>query len=104
VGKNRLSLRWAGKAIAYILLCLGVIALFRVSAPRPASGKIAVDDFVEYWSAGRLSLKGAYTYSPGELLALERQAGWRYGEPTPMWNPPWTLPLIMPFGIFDYPR
>lgn len=58
---------------------------------------------MEYWSAGRLSLNGGCTYSPGELLSLERQAGWGYGKPTPMWNPPWTLPLIMPFALFDYP-
>ncbi len=99
---DRLSLPLAGKVIAFILLCVGLIALFRLAPPFRA-GKIAVDDFVEYWAAGRLSLHGAYTYSPKELLVLEQRAGWRYGDPTPMWNPPWTLPLVMPFGIFDYP-
>ena len=98
---DRLSRPLVGKVIAFILLCASVIVLFRF-APLLSAGKTSVDDFVEYWSAGRLSLKGAYTYTPGELLALERQAGWRYDDPTPMWNPPWTLPLIMPFGIFDY--
>jgi hypothetical protein len=61
------------------------------------------DDFVEYWSAGRLNLMGENPYSPEKLFQLQKQAGSIYVEPIMMWNPPWTLTLIMPFGLLDYP-
>jgi hypothetical protein len=61
------------------------------------------DDFVEYWSAGRLNLMGENPYSPEKLFQLQKQAGSIYVDPIMMWNPPWTLTLIMPFGLMDYP-
>ena len=60
------------------------------------------DDFVEYWSAGRLNLMGENPYSPEKLFQLQKQAGSIYVEPIMMWNPPWTLTFIMPFGLMDY--
>jgi len=56
------------------------------------------DDFVEYWAAGRLALHGEDPYSPPKLLELERQAGRDTDEAIMMWNPPWTLPVVMPLG------
>jgi hypothetical protein len=56
------------------------------------------DDFVEYWAAGRLCLHGQDPYSPPLLLDLERQAGRDTDEAVMMWNPPWTLPVVMPLG------
>ena len=56
------------------------------------------DDFVEYWAAGRLCLTGGDPYSPGQLLPLERVAGRATDEAVMMWNPPWTLPVVMPIG------
>jgi len=56
------------------------------------------DDFVEYWAAGRLALNGEDPYSPPKLLELERLAGRDTDEAIMMWNPPWTLPVVMPLG------
>lgn len=56
------------------------------------------DDFVEYWAAGRLNLHGQNPYDGDLLLPLERQAGRDTAEPVMMWNPPWTLTLVMPVG------
>ncbi len=56
------------------------------------------DDYVEYWAAGRLQLAGADPYSPELLLPLERAAGRPTDDAVMMWNPPWTLPYVMPFG------
>lgn len=87
--------------LAVLLLGVCLIALFRLS-PQLMRGEI-VEDFMEYWTAGRLNLVGANPYSPEQFVPLATTgwpAAWR---PIMMWNPPWTLPLIMPFGILDYP-
>lgn len=57
---------------------------------------------MEYWAAGRLLAHGGNPYSPEELLALQQPAGWTDAVPVIMWNPPWSLPLTLPFGLFDY--
>lgn len=56
------------------------------------------DDFVEYWAAGRLALTGGDPYAPEQLLPLEQGAGRATDEAVMMWNPPWTLPVVMPIG------
>jgi len=61
-----------------------------------------INDFVEYWAAAKLLLAGGNPYSPTELLSMERSVGWSTPETLVMWNPPWTLPLILPLGMFDY--
>lgn len=57
-------------------------------------------DFVEYWSAARVHLRGGDPYSGEQLLPLQREA---LGEPDrtlaiSLWTPPWTLPLYWPCG------
>jgi hypothetical protein len=56
------------------------------------------DDYVEYWAAGRLNLYGHNPYSPELLLPLEQHAGRDTDQAIMMWNPPWTLPFLMPLG------
>jgi hypothetical protein len=73
--------------------------------PAPAGSSptwLDVDDFVEYWAAGRLNLTGQNPYGADELLALQRQAGRDKANPLMMWNPPPVLTLVMPFGLLDY--
>ena len=60
------------------------------------------DDYVEYWAAGRLNLTGGNPYDPGQLHPLELQSGVIQGEAVMMWNPPWLLTLVMPFGALGY--
>ena len=66
------------------------------------------DDYVQYWAAGKLLLAGENPYSAELLLPLERAAGRRstatgaageLDQAIMMWNPPWTLPLVMPLGL-----
>jgi hypothetical protein len=56
------------------------------------------DDFVEYWAAGHLNLAGQDPYAPELLLPLQRAAGRDTDEAVMMWNPPWTLTVVMPLG------
>ena len=61
-----------------------------------------VRDFVEYWSASRLLLDGGNPYAPNELLKLQQSVGWSSATALVMWNPPWTFPLTLPFGLLSY--
>jgi len=86
---------WAGLFMALLVFGLQVIAQSPQS--KPAS------DFVEYWAAGRLNASGANPYASDELARLQRQIGYIHNEPMMMWNPPWVMPLVMPFGLIGYP-
>jgi hypothetical protein len=92
----RRGLTWAG-----LLLCL---FLLYFESPLLTSGRLLqVDDYVEYWAAGRLNLSGANPYSPEELTLLENQAGRFFQVPVMMWNPPYTLVIAMPLALLPYP-
>jgi hypothetical protein len=68
------------------------------------------DDVVEYWAAGRLNAEGKNPYDPNLLLPLQQTTGRADTLPenhppgeqpraVMMWNPPWTLTLVMPLGL-----
>jgi hypothetical protein len=63
---------------------------------------LQVDDFVAYWTAGRLNATGNNPYDPAKIIPLQKEVGRFNGVPVFMWNPPWTLTFIMPFGILNY--
>ncbi|WP_020472075.1 glycosyltransferase family 87 protein [Zavarzinella formosa] len=82
------------------LLVLAVILLaWRLSSGSGGLKVFPMDDFVEYWAAGYLNAKGQNPYSAELLLPLQREIGRDTNEAVMMWNPPWTLPLVMPFGM-----
>ena len=89
------SLVLAGFAAAAAVALAGPLA----RAPE-ALGRLPLHDFVEYWAAGRLNASGENPYDPERIHQLERSAG-RDADGILMWNPPWTLPLVMPFGLLD---
>ena len=60
------------------------------------------NDFVEYWSAVHLLLQGGNPYSPADLLGAQQAVGWSQSMPLVMWNPPWTLSFLLPFGFFGF--
>lgn len=83
-------------ATAVVLLILFVLP----GGPARGLTSLPLHDFVEYWAAGRLNAGGENPYDPERIHDLEREAG-RDGEGILMWNPPWTLPLVMPLGRLD---
>ena len=66
------------------------------------AGMIPLYDFAEYWAASRIFLSGGNPYDPVEMLAIQRSIGWTDSKPIMMWNPPWTLPLLLPFAVLPY--
>lgn len=57
------------------------------------------DDFIEYWSAGRVLLGGGNPFEASELDGFQKN----YREEVlMMWNPPWTLPFVLPFAVLPF--
>ena len=104
----RLTKRWPTAIFNLCFTLVNVVLFNLVSASITFAQTVAiapksgVRDFVEYWSASRLLLDGGNPYSPNELLNLQRSVGWPGDAALIMWNPPWTFPLTLPFGMLSY--
>lgn len=57
------------------------------------------DDFVEYWAAAKLTLTGQNPFDESRLLPLQQAAGRDTQDAIMMWNPPWSLPAVLPLGL-----
>jgi hypothetical protein len=84
-----------------LALAIAVVMLFvQLGGSTRGLTTLPLHDFVEYWAAGRLNLHGENPYDPERIQQLEREAG-RTDDGILMWNPPWTLALVMPLGLLD---
>lgn len=77
-----------------------VVLLVQLGGSARGLTTLPLHDFVEYWAAGRLNLHAENPYDPERIQQLEREAG-RTEDGILMWNPPWTLALVMPLGLLD---
>jgi hypothetical protein len=59
-------------------------------------------EFVEYWGAARLAIHDGNPYDPVSMLAVQRAVGWPYDDPDLLWNPPWTLAILIPLGLLPF--
>ena len=71
-----------GAVLAVLVLSpLLVVAAFQIFSPVQLDHSLGlVDDFSQYWSAGRLNLSGGDPYSPAEVHALQRALKLTRGE------------------------
>ncbi len=95
-GTMRRLLVGAGWVILVALA--GVASAYLIADPPPAPR----NDFMEYWAAGRLNANGGNPYSEADLLPVQAAIGMADEQAWPMLNPPWTLALLMPFGVSEY--
>lgn len=87
----------------FLIMTLGILSWqFANLFKDIATHQFPIDDFAEYWAAGRLHLTGGNPYSPEHMMALQKSIGWEHDMPIILWNPPWTLPFILPFSIPAY--
>lgn len=91
---------WKIQLAVWLAALLYTPFAFGESAAVPA--QTGVRDFVEYWAASRLFLQGGNPYSPVELAELQRLAGAGDIAPLIMWNPPWSLLFLLPFGLLSF--
>ena len=64
--------------------------------------QFSLSDFGEYWAAGRLLLARQNPYSPAALRALQSSVGFTQDEAIRMWNPPWSLSIVLLFALLPY--
>jgi len=89
--------RAALAAGALLALILGVLVLSRLFD----GGLAAPLDFTAFWTAGRLGADGANAYDAASVHELQRGLGLN-DTAIMMWNPPWTLTLVMPLGLLPF--
>ncbi|HKZ39468.1 MAG TPA: glycosyltransferase family 87 protein, partial [Candidatus Hodarchaeales archaeon] len=85
-----------------VLLGLLTVLLVHQIVALTDNPKLPVNDFVEYWAASRLLLEKQNPYAPDLVFLAERAVGWPADFPQMMWNPPWTLSYVLPFGAVDF--
>jgi hypothetical protein len=90
----RRGLVWAVGGAVLILAGMVGDGLFRADLQAPL-------DFTEYWAAGRLNLHGQNPYDGTLVRETQRSLGLD-ATAIMMWNPPWTLTLVMPVGALPF--
>ncbi|MBX7143378.1 MAG: glycosyltransferase 87 family protein [Oligoflexia bacterium] len=59
-------------------------------------------DFIQYWSSARVFLSGDNPYDPTVLGIAQAVVPGHPPEVVRMWNPPWSLSLLLPFGLLPF--
>jgi len=95
----------AFRRVVGVFACCAVLALlgwqFRhMLAAGP--GWIPVD-FMAWWTAGTLHAAGANPYDQAAVRAIQTSEVSGVGEAVMMWNPPWALAVVTPFGLLPVP-
>jgi hypothetical protein len=83
-------------------LMLGFVAVAWLFLIPASESKAEANDFAFYWTAARLVLDGRNPYSPRETVDLQNSLNYPGKGPLVMLNPPWVLPLIVPFGLLSF--
>ena len=88
--------------LAVAALIGGTLVVWLTARWLAAAGVPYMNDFVAYWAVGRLLLEGGNPYDVEAILELQRTIGSRFVEAGVVRNPPWTLPLLLPFASLDF--
>jgi Glycosyltransferase family 87 len=75
-----------------------LLALGWLYGSRPAP----VNDFAAYWTAARLLLAHQDPYAEPPVRHIEESLGHPDSKHMLMLNPPWTLAVVLPFGLLPY--
>ncbi len=86
------------KAVLILVLLACLLQAYR----NGAFGRFLANDYVEFWGGARIAISGGDPYLPVSLLAIEKSVGWADPTPLMMWNPPWTITLVLPFAGFGF--
>ena len=85
-------------AVCLMAVCLMATIIGLLAINRIVSGN-GNRDFVEYWAAGNLLVRGGNPYEVAATLRLERSAGANFIWPLITPSPPIILPLVAPLGL-----
>ena len=103
-GAGLLRTKPARRALLVLAIASALIVLWLRGSSYFTSGwgSVGSNDYVEYWSAARLLLEGLDPYDPAAMLAIEKTAGLPGPDPILMWNPPWTLAVVLPLALLPF--
>lgn len=103
-GVSALSKRSTRRLVLLLALVGALVWLWSSRPARTESGLdlVGSQDFVEYWGAAQLLVGGKNPYDPAALLAVQKEVGFSGTEPVLMWNPPWTLVVVLPFAFAPF--
>jgi hypothetical protein len=93
------------RRLSLLLALVAALALLWVRDPAlhaKGFGSPGSQDFIQYWSAARIASGGGNPYDSEALLAVQRTAGWLEPKPVLIWNPPWTLAVVLPLGLLPF--
>lgn len=82
-----------------VIVVVGVLQFAKLAEDRTL---LRPYDFVEYWTTGRLLLDGANPYDPDRLVPMQKAMHDGVAKAVMMWNPPWTLALVVPFASLPW--
>jgi glycosyl transferase family 87 len=82
---------------ALLVMSLALVGQVRTLLKNPSIWP--PDDFIEYWAAAKLTLNGQNPYDATLLLPLQQANGRDTDKAVMMWNPPWSLPVVLPLGL-----
>lgn len=88
------------------LLAASLAALWVLSPLFFNPRNVASDDYVRYWAGARLFISGGDPYNPPEIQEIQdKVTGPEFAEVvmTPVYIPPWSWYLLLPFALFGYP-
>lgn len=96
-----------GSPLRLVLMVAAVVATILIGISQAESltanpKLIKPYDFVEYWCAGRLLLDGRDPYDADALVPMQKSMYDGVIKAIMMWNPPWALPLTMPFAALPW--
>lgn len=90
----------------WVALAVSLVVLWKMNASVLSNPLyIPVDDFSHYWAAGKLVISGENPYDAILVNQIKTQitgSQLQYDTIPIMYTPPWSLPVVMPFGLFGY--
>lgn len=89
--------------VQWSVLGLACVMLLALQPPLPP--RIGQIDFPAYWSAGFLAAREQNFADPARLFQVEKElTTWPENFPMVTWNPPWLLPLLIPYTWVSFAR
>ena len=91
------------KIIIYISLIVICLFIWVILIQGPSTIGDMADDFVGYWTAGRLLAFQENPYLHDNLIKIHQDLEFELSAPYPIFYPPPLLPLLIPIGLLAYP-
>ena len=90
------------KILVYLLLAAVVTVIIYVLFQGPSTIGDKPDDFVGYWTAGRLIAFQENPYSIDNFIEINQGMGFETIVLLPVYYPPTVLPFLLPFGLIQF--